>query len=128
MSASIQVMMLGTALIVWTAVAYKGWLLCRYPASRTAWIYWGGFAALACNLTLLMPPIGRWIDRTSGVPELTYLISDAAVFDNPVWPTVIIGNGPLRRRPIRRLRPTVPPFGAVAPACGESEMTRCRSR
>lgn len=70
-------MMIGGTLIAWVAVVFKGWHLWRYPSDPRAWTYWGGFVALALNLTLLLPAITRWIDRPAGVADLAYLTSDA---------------------------------------------------
>lgn len=50
------------------------------------------------------------------------------VFDNAVWPTMIIGNGPPCRSAITASWSSPPPFAVVGPASGESDTTRCRSR
>jgi hypothetical protein len=78
MSGGIAGLMLGGALLSWSAVAYKLVALWRRPSNPAAWAYWAGFLTLALNMTLLMPPITSGIDRAIGVESVAYLICDVA--------------------------------------------------
>jgi Family of unknown function (DUF6545) len=78
MSGNIAGLMLGGALLSWSAVTYKLVALWRRPSNPAAWAYWAGFLTLALNMTLLMPPITRGIDRAIGIDSLAYLICDVA--------------------------------------------------
>lgn len=78
MSGNIAGLMLGGALLSWSAVAYKLVALWRRPSNPAAWAYWAGFLTLALNMTLLMPPITSGIDRAIGIDSLAYLICDVA--------------------------------------------------
>lgn len=66
----------GVTVLAWAVVVYKLPSLLRSPRDLARRSYWISLFAMAAALTVLLPQVYLWIDRVTGVPNLSRLLGD----------------------------------------------------
>jgi hypothetical protein len=67
----------GPCFLSWGAVVYRLPVLLRHRRDPGRRAYWLALLFLAVALTILLPPVYLWIDRLSGVANLSRLLGDS---------------------------------------------------